>query len=437
MSRARAPRAGGQELEVTITALGTAGDGIAESGQGRLFVPSALPGERWRVRLEQRLPQGWRTQPLHCVDAVERAPPVCPHFGRCGGCRLQHLPDQAYRRHKRGRIVAALAHRGLPVEPVGELRVTPAASRRRLRLGATRAGGRLVLGLRERGRHRLEPLTVCPIACPELATILLPLGAALGGALLAPEPGEVSLALTTTGIDLLLHATRLPQPSERERLAGVAHALDLARIGWCSGDDASPEPIVTRRQPMVELSTVPVALPAGGFLQATAFGEAELARAAAAWAAGSTAAVDLYAGIGTLTFAIAAQVRRVRAVEGDGAALVALEAAARASRLGGIRAERRDLARRPLLAAEFAGCDLAVLDPPRVGAVEQVREIAAARVPKVIYAACSPETFARDARHLVDGGLELRELRPIDQFLYAAEVELVALFARPDAAKRP
>ena len=95
------------------------------------------------------------------------------------------------------------------------------------------------------------------------------------------------------------------------------------------------------------------------------------------------------------------------------------------------------LGRRPLLAAEFAGCDLAVLDPPRVGAVEQVREIAAARVPKVIYAACSPETFARDARHLVDGGLELRELRPIDQFLYAAEVELVALFARPDAAKRP
>ena len=78
-----------------------------------------------------------------------------------------------------------------------------------------------------------------------------------------------------------------------------------------------------------------------------------------------------------------------------------------------------------------------MLDPPRVGAVEQVRELAAAAAPCIVYASCSPESFARDARLLVDGGYMLRELRPIDQFRYAAEVELIARFERNRAGERP
>ena len=72
-----------------------------------------------------------------------------------------------------------------------------------------------------------------------------------------------------------------------------------------------------------------------------------------------------------------------------------------------------------------------MLDPPRAGAVEQVRGAGRPPAcPRVIYASCSPESFARDARMLVDGGFALLEVRPIDQFLYAAEVELVARFVR-------
>jgi 23S rRNA (uracil1939-C5)-methyltransferase len=81
--------------------------------------------------------------------------------------------------------------------------------------------------------------------------------------------------------------------------------------------------------------------------------------------------------------------------------------------------------------------DLAVLDPPRAGALEQVRQLAAAAVPLVIYAWCSPESFARDARVLLEAGYALLELRPIDQFRYAAEVELIGRFARPGATERP
>ena len=287
----------GRELEVTIAELGSAGDGVARAVGGQIFVPLALPGERWRVRLERQVPGGWTAAPLTCLERVPRATACCPHFGRCGGCRLQHLPDELYRGQRRQRIVTALARRGLPTDPIGEVRIAPLASRRRLRLGLGRGAGGLTLGLRQRGSHRLEPMTVCPVARPELAAMLPRLADALGGALDRPDPVELSLTLTDNGIDLLLHARRTSRAVERERLAAVADDLDLARIGWDAGD---PEPIVTRRQPHVRLGGIPVEVPIGAFLQATEFGEGELAAAVVQWTAAGARMLDLYSGLGTL-----------------------------------------------------------------------------------------------------------------------------------------
>lgn len=429
MSRWRA----GDEIELAVESLGAAGDGVASTLEGRIYLPDALPGERWRVRLAERLPEGWRAEPLACLVPQPRAEPVCPHFGRCGGCRLQHLPRAAYADFKRDRIVRALERRGLPAASVTAAAIAPLASRRRLRLKIARGPGELQLGLRRRGAHELERMTVCPIACPELAGILAPLARGLGRCLEAPLPEEVSLTMTATGLDLLLHANRWPRPGEREHLPGLAASLDLARVSWAA-QAAAPEPLAVRRQPEVWLAGVPVELPPGAFLQASAFGEARLADAVAAWSAGCRHAVDLFAGVGTLTFAIDAAARSLRALEADPHAAQALKrAAVRAGRTR-ITVETRDLDRRPLAGPELERADLAVLDPPRAGAPAQVRSLAAAGQPAtVIYASCHPESFARDARVLVEGGFVLEEVRPIDQFLFSAEVELAALFLRPRA----
>jgi 23S rRNA (uracil1939-C5)-methyltransferase len=71
-----------------------------------------------------------------------------------------------------------------------------------------------------------------------------------------------------------------------------------------------------------------------------------------------------------------------------------------------------------------------VFDPPRQGAQAQARELAASRVRVVIAVSCSAETFARDARILVDGGYKLRAVTPVDQFRYSAHVEIVARFQK-------
>ena len=201
-----------------------------------------------------------------------------------------------------------------------------------------------------------------------------------------------------------------------------------------SGPLPRPEALITLRPPVVRLSGTPVELPPGAFLQATIFGEAELTDAVTAWSEGARSVADLYAGVGTLTLALAGRARRLLACESEPAAVAALRRAA-----GGrnVTVAQRDLVRRPLQPVELDH-DLVVLDPPRAGAAEQCAALARSRVPRVIYASCRPESFARDARTLVDAGFALVEVRPIDQFRYSAEIELVALFARATArGKRP
>jgi 23S rRNA (uracil1939-C5)-methyltransferase len=69
-------------------------------------------------------------------------------------------------------------------------------------------------------------------------------------------------------------------------------------------------------------------------------------------------------------------------------------------------------------------------DPPYAGAAAQTKEMARSTVKRIVAVSCNPATFARDARTLVDGGYRLARVVPVDQFLWSAEIELVAHFVR-------
>jgi 23S rRNA (uracil1939-C5)-methyltransferase len=213
-------------------------------------------------------------------------------------------------------------------------------------------------------------------------------------------------------------------------LADFAAAADLARLAWraTTGDEAAT-PAAVRRPPRVVLSGVPVDLPYDAFLQASVEAEAALTADVLAGVDAAARVADLYAGIGTFTFALAERAA-VHAVEGARPAAAALAAAASRAGLGRVTSERRDLETRPLRAEELAGFDAVVFDPPRAGARAQSMALAAARVPRVVAVSCNPASFARDARLLVDGGYRLARVQPIDQFVWSPHVELVACFER-------
>jgi 23S rRNA (uracil1939-C5)-methyltransferase len=174
------------------------------------------------------------------------------------------------------------------------------------------------------------------------------------------------------------------------------------------------------------MGTATVVLPPGVFLQATEEGEATLSRLAVAHCDGARNIADLFAGVGPFALRLAENAH-VTAVDEDEAAIAALKrAAATTPGLKPVAAERRDLLKNPLTVAELHRFEAVVFDPPRQGAQAQSRALAASDVPVIVAVSCNPGTFARDVRHLVDGGYHLNAVTPVDQFRYSAHVEIVA-----------
>jgi 23S rRNA (uracil1939-C5)-methyltransferase len=152
----------------------------------------------------------------------------------------------------------------------------------------------------------------------------------------------------------------------------------------------------------------------------------------------ATKVADLYAGVGTFTHRLAEKAE-VHAVESDAPALKALERAAHNTPgLRTVTTECRDLARRPLMGAELNRFEAVVCDPPRAGAEEQMKALAASTVQVVASVSCNAQTFARDAAILIAGGYACEGVTPVDQFRHSLHVELVGTFrrAKQKSAKR-
>lgn len=427
MSRAsRRPPQPAATIELEIEAVGAQGDGIASHGGGTLFVPYTLPGDVVTVR---------RTGPRHAVPvawtrrAAAHRDPACRHFGRCGGCALQHLDDDAYAAWKIGLLASALAHRGLNGVAIRPLVRTPPAARRRAELTAVNAGGAIHLGFHAVRSREVVDLGACPVLAPALEALLPGLREALRHVLPRRQAAEILLTRTETGIDVLVRGLKALDRAQRDALIAFAASHDLARIAFQRASEPA-DIVVQRRVPRVAFGDIAVEPPPGAFLQANVEGEGAIVEAALRAAAGARRLADLFAGCGTLTFPLA-RAARVHAVEGLPALTAAIDGAVRRHGLvGRVTTETRDLARRPMLAHELEGYDGVVFDPPRDGAALQAAQIAASTVTLAVAVSCHPATFARDARTLVDGGFRLVEATPIDQFLWSPHLEVVAAFRR-------
>jgi 23S rRNA (uracil1939-C5)-methyltransferase len=433
---ASSPRSG-TCVDVAIEQLGARGDGIGRQGDAQVFVPLALPGDRLTVRLGARREGGFAAEPVTWQHRAPRAAPHCPHFGACGGCQLQHLPPAEIGLWQCAQVQAALARRGLDGCPIEPAQPMPAATRRRARFAFQRCGRHVALGFRGRAGRQIIDLQACALVVPEILALVPPLRTALADLPLAGQGGEALVTATESGLDLVLLAAFGPKLEDREGIAALADAQDLARVSWQRRAADAPEVMVRRRPVRVTFGGIPVEPPPGAFLQATAEAEAQI-RAAVRDAIGEGGRLaDLYAGCGTFALPLAAAGHHVQAIELEADMVAALSIAARAAGLGQrLAAVGRDLGRAPLTGAELAGLDAVILDPPRAGAQAQARMLAGSAVARIAMVSCNPASFARDARILADGGYQLATVRLIDAFLWSARIELVASFCRPSRGER-
>ncbi len=429
------PRTASEEVTLVIDGVGARGDGIVRHGGRTIYVPFTAPGDRVRVRLGAARGEGQTGELVELLGEGERAAPVCPHFGSCGGCALQHLAHNAYARAKEQQVAAALRQHGLDAATMAPLLRLAPGTRRRARFAVERPHAPKatpLIGFNARASHRVIDMRACAVLHPALVA-LVPKLRAVASRLWPPgASGAATATLCDAGLDVLLDLAAAPDLAALETLAEFAAAEDLARLAWrAPGDEAAATPAAVRRPPRVVFSGVPVDLPFEAFLQASAEAEAVLTAEVLAGVGAARRVADLYAGLGTFTFALAERAAAVRAVEGARPVAAALAAAAaRAGLDGRVTSERRDLEARPLTADDLAGFDAVVFDPPRAGAKAQSAALAAAAVPRVVAVSCNPASFARDARLLVDGGYRLARVQPVDQFVWSPHVELVALFER-------
>jgi 23S rRNA (uracil1939-C5)-methyltransferase len=410
--------------EIEIAALGAQGDGVAETDAGTRYVAFALPGERVAPGASG-LPR------LLSAPSPDRVEPPCRHFGVCGGCVAQHMGARLYAEWKRGVVVAALRRRGL-APPVDPLRRIPPGTRRRAVLTARRQDGParagVVLGYHRRKSADLVDIEECPVLASAIAASLPALRAV--AALLAAPEVRLTVLATPVGLDVAAETGgRRTARAAIAELGRIAVRHGLARVS------IDGETVLALAAPTLRLGGAEVAVPPAAFVQAAEPSEAamrELVTAALVRLEPRARLVaDLFCGLGTFTFALARRAR-VLAVDGDAAAVAALVGAARhAQGLKPIEAKVRDLFREPLSPKELEPFDAVVFDPPRAGASRQAQALARSRVATVIAVSCDPGTLARDLQTLAQsGGYTIESVTPIDQFVFSAHVEAVAVLRR-------
>ncbi|TPJ45873.1 class I SAM-dependent RNA methyltransferase [Mesorhizobium sp. B2-7-1] len=405
---------------LTIARLGSQGDGIANAEGGEVFVPFTLPGETVTAARQKD-----RATLMSVLEASPlRIDPACRHFTECGGCALQHYDADAYRQWKREKVVQALKGKGIACDIAALVPCAP-HSRRRVTFSARRTEAGMLLGFVRALSSEIIPIEECPISLPAIVAALDKLRALADLVCATPKAFHMTATVTASGLDIAVHDAGKLGDHQRRIASNFVMAEGLARLS------VDGEIVVEPKKPVVQFGSLAVAVPPGAFLQATEAAEQAMAGLVGQHLSRARKVADLFAGCGSFALRLGAK-SEVHAVEGDAAAIAALDRAYRfATGLKRVTAERRDLFRRPLTFKELNAFDGLVFDPPRAGAEDQSKQIARSEVPLVAAVSCNPVTLARDLRILLDGGYALKSVTPIDQFLWSSHVEAVALLEKP------
>jgi 23S rRNA (uracil1939-C5)-methyltransferase len=280
------------------------------------------------------------------------------------------------------------------------------------------------VGFAAANSHDIVPIDRCPILDPALDGALDAAWAIAEPLRPTGKPLDIQFTATNGGLDVDVRGSGPLHAPMIATLSRVAEQHRLARL------TRHGELVSMRAPPVITIGKAQVTLPPGSFLQATVAGEEALAALVLQHCKGAKHVADLFCGVGPFALRLAEK-SRVSAFDSDESSVAALQKATSSTPgLKPVKAESRDLFRRPLVPQELRELDAVVFDPPRQGAQTQAQQLAASKVALIVAVSCNAATFARDARILIDAGYKIEGVTPIDQFRYSPHVELVAQFIK-------
>ena len=430
------------DLETDILDLSHDGRGVARVDGKVIFVSGVLPGERVRLgrrRSHRHFDEAELLEVL--TPSPQRAVPPCPHFGRCGGCVLQHLQPQAQLAAKQ-RVLAENLERIGKVAPqrwLAPLADAPWAYRRKGRLSVrwVEKKGRVLVGFREDNPRFVADLRGCEVLAPPFGALIAPLAAMLDTLDARRDIPQIEFARGDDAALLLLRHMRPLGDADRARLANFAqqHAIAL----WLQpGGPDSAHPLRAEDARAlayrIDNDAIEITFQPLDFIQVNAgMNRSMLALALDLLAPQAHERVlDLFAGLGNFTLPIARRAGAVTGVEGEAGLVARATDNAARNGLGNVSFHTANLfadQRRAPWARE--AWDKILLDPPRAGAAELLDYLPGKTVRRVVYVSCHPGSLARDAGTLVQRhGYRLAAAGVMDMFPHTAHVESIALFER-------
>jgi 23S rRNA (uracil1939-C5)-methyltransferase len=380
--------------------------------------------------------------------------PPCPHFPHCAGCALIGTPYGEQLRRKETTVRDAVAsHPQLHAVAVEPIVGSPRAFgyRNQAKLVARRTRRELLLGVYQPGTHHVVDISECPVHHPIIAVVLRAVRAALerheiptydertGEGWLRYVLVRASLAQKTAQV-IVVARDRNPR---YER--ALTQALRRARYVRSVVLNLNPSPgnaifgkgfvAMTQETALIErVGPLKLKSHAGAFLQANIQAARRLYDRVLAWAdpTANETAVDLYAGVGAISFYLGSRARRVYGIEESE---VAVRDAKENIRLNGFHNVRFFAGRSadvlPPLTSEIGAIDLITLNPPRKGADEDTRGAIIACAPqRMVYVSCDAVTLARDLAWFAAHGYATERIQPFDLLPQTEHVECVALLRR-------
>ena len=399
-------------MKSIILTLNDRAEGVTADGTR---VPRALPGEEITLSKENQF--------KIVLPSKDRITPVCIHYKSCGGCSIQHVTQSFIKEWKSNVIKSCLSARGIEtiIKPILTSEIN---SRRRVTLHGMKTKKSVTVGFFKKNTHELISTPSCELVDPEILSAfslfeeITLLGATRKSII------EISVTVSKAGLDLnILNGKKLENQGIM-KITALCQNFNIARITW------NEDLLANFLNPTIEFQGIAITPPPNAFLQATEEGQEILIENAMLSVCNSDKVIDLFSGCGTFTLP-AAKRSEVLAIDKTKSMLSAIEQAWReTSGLKKVTSRSQDLFKEPVGKEELNSFDSAIIDPPRVGAEAQSRELAQSHIKRISSVSCNPKTFSRDAKILVDSGFKLDWVQPIDQFLWSSHIELVAQFSR-------
>lgn len=425
----------GKKQRLGIERLANDGRGIAFLDGRTWFVEGAMPGEEVEARVLAARSKVVEARAERLLTTSEqRRPEPCVHARTCGGCSLQHLPANDQLALKQRSLADQLSRQGIEPQAWAQPLSGPEFDyRRRARLAVRwdHRAKRLDVGFRAAASQDIVSIQQCPVLVQPLQALLPSLLTTLQVLEKPQVLGHVELFSGTAEAVLVRHTAALA-PADQQRLADFAQAQGVQL--WLQGE-GSPQPLQAYSELGYRLPAWDLQLEwrPGDFVQVNApVNEAMIAQALD-WLVPEAGerVLDLFCGLGNFALPMARGGAEVVAVEGVEEMVGRARTNAERNGLSGVHFYQADLSK-PLAETPWAagGFSAVLLDPPRDGALEVVRQMSTLGANRVVYVSCNPATLARDTAELLQQGYQLEKAGVLDMFPQTAHVEAMALFRK-------